>query len=276
MKVVIQKFYRAPECRLDRWVQILSLIGAIAAFLYYIGIGIFVGFGVSLLFVWLLLGLCLAVVALRFPSIRRGWKRLRKRTRTVLTVCLSIALLSGLLCVGSILSGFVCDIPEGEAVDCLIILGAQVKADRPSLALSYRIKEAYAYLSAHPETIAIASGGQGADEPMSEARCIFECLVEMGISPERIILEERSTSTAENLQFSAALLPEGCETVAIVTNNFHAFRGQCTARKYLPDAEVYRLPAEFHLYMLPHYLVREVAAFAVDTLRGNLKFGRFR
>lgn len=267
-----KEILQEPLCTLDRWIQGICAIGACLSLLYFLGVGVFVGFNVSLLFVWLLLAVLLAIVAMRFPSLRIRWKKLDRRLRIALFVCTVIVLLILLICLFAIFSGFVCDIPEGETVDCIIILGAQVKADHPSLALSYRIEAAYEYLSAHPETIAIASGGQGADEPMSEARCIYECLVEMGIEPERIILEERSTSTAENLQFSASLLPEGCETIAIVTNNFHAFRGECTARKYLPDTEVYRLPAEFHLYMLPHYLVREIAALAADTLRGNLKF----
>lgn len=266
------KFYVPARSKLDRWVFVLSLICSVLSFVYYLGIGIFAGFGVSLLFVWLVIALFFAFLALRFPSLRCWWKKRSKAFKISLTVCFLIGVLIVLVCVGAILSGFVCDIPDNETVDCIIILGAQVNADHPSLALARRIDVAYEYLAEHPETIAIASGGQGADEPMSEAKCIRDCLVEKGISPDRIILEDRSTSTAENLQFSAALLPEGCESVAIVTNNFHAFRGECTARKMLSDLEVYRLPAKLHFVMLPHYIVREVAALAVDTLRGNLAF----
>lgn len=266
------KIYAPARCKLDRWISLLSLICAALSLVYYIGVGLFAGFGVSLLFVWLLLALFFVFAALRFPALRLWWKRRGKAFRISLSVCFLAALLICLICVGAILSGFGSDIPNDTEVDCLIVLGAQVKSDHPSLALARRIDAAYEYLSAHPNTIAIASGGQGADEPISEAECIRNCLVERGISPDRIILEDRSTSTAENLQFSASLIPEGCESVAIVTNNFHAFRGEATARKVLTDIEVYRLPAEFHFAMLPHYIVREVAALAVDTLRGNLKF----
>lgn len=265
------KIVSASECKLDRWVRVISAICALLVLLYYFSMGIFVGFGVSLLFVWLVMGILLTFIALRFPALRKRWKRVKKWIRILLTSFVAIAILLALVCGGLILSGFFVDIPE-EGVDCIIVLGAQVKPTHPSLALAERIDAAYDYLVAHPNTIAIASGGQGPDEPISEAQCIFECLVEMGIEPERIILEDRSTSTAENLRYSALLIPESCESVAIVTNNFHAFRGQSTARKVLPSMEIYCLPADFHPFMLPHYTVREIAALLADTLKGNLKF----
>lgn len=268
----MSKLIIPSQCKLDRRVKTVSLVGAALALLYYLMLGIFVGFGVSLLFVWLMLALALAIFALCFPALRLWWKKLKKHGRALLLACIALVLLFALVVVGAIISGFFSDIPYDRSVDCLIILGAQVKPNAPSLSLAKRIDTAYEYLAAHPDTIAIASGGQGADEPISEAQCIYDCLVEKGIDPERIILEDRSTSTAENLQFSAALIPDDCETVAIVTNNFHAFRGQATARKYLTDKDIYRLPADFHLFLLPHYLVRECAALVVDTLRGNLKF----
>lgn len=268
----MMKIFPPSESLLDRYVRAISVIGALLSLLYYFGIGVMVGFGVSLLFVWLLLALFLSLFALFFPSLRKLWQSLKKPIRRLAIGLLLLAITYLLVCSGAILSGFTSDIPDDKEVDCLIILGAQVKADRPSLALERRIYAAYDYLTAHPHTVAIASGGQGQDEPISEAQCIFDCLVEMGISPERIILEDRSTSTAENLQFSKKLIPEDCKSVAIVTNNFHAFRGECIARNYLTELEIYRLPAEFHLYMLPHYFVREIAALSVDTfIRGNLR-----
>lgn len=268
----MKKLYLAPESKLDRWVQIISAILAGLSLLYYLTMGFFVGFGVSLLFVWLMLALMLGAIALCFPALRRWWMKQRKWLKVILTVWVALALAFALISSGAILSGFVSDIPADGEVDCIIVLGAQVKADHPSLSLAQRIDAAYEYLSAHPNTIAIASGGQGPDEPMSEAQCIYEHLVDMGIEPERILLEDRSTSTAENLKFSAELIPEGCKSVAIVTNNFHSFRGKATARKYLADLELYHLPADSHPILLPHYFVREIAAMLADTLRGNLKF----
>lgn len=267
-----KKLICPAQCSLDRWVQTVSAIGASLALLYYLAMGLFVGFGVSLLFVWLLFALFLGAIALQFPALRRWWKTQKRSLRVILTACAVMLLLLAILFAGAILSGFFSDIPDDESVDCLIILGAQVKPTHPSLALAERIEAAYDYLACHPDTVAIASGGQGADEPISEAQCIYDCLVEMGISPDRIILEDRSTSTAENLRFSAELLPDGCQSIAIVTNNFHAFRGEATARKVLDDMDIYHLSADFHPFMLPHYLVRECAALLADILRGNLTF----
>ncbi len=268
---MIKQLIQPLRSKLDRWVRTICVILSLLCFLYYITVGVMVGFGVSLLFVWILLGMLLGATAVCFPALRIRWRKLKKPIRIVGTVALLLIIFFVCMVAGLIFSGFFTDISDSSEIDCLIILGAQVKSDHPSLALARRIDAAYEYLHAHPNTIAIASGGQGADEPISEAQCIYDYLVERGISPDRIILEDQSTSTAENLQNSARLIPNNCQRVAIVTSNFHAFRGQRTALNYMPDKKIYRLPASFPLYLLPHYMVREFAAVIVDTLRGNLK-----
>ena len=58
-----------------------------------------------------------------------------------------------------------------------IVLGAKVRSDGPSVSLQDRIDAAYDYMRLHPEVICIVSGGQGKDEPISEAQCMFDRLV---------------------------------------------------------------------------------------------------
>ena len=114
-----------------------------------------------------------------------------------------MALLIALL--GLVISGMRQTPPAN--LDYLIVLGARVNPDgNPSPALQNRLNAAIDYLAANPETIAIASGGQGADEPVSEATCIRDALVAAGVDPDRILVEDQSTSTAENLTFSLALM----------------------------------------------------------------------
>ena len=94
-------------------------------------------------------------------------------------------------------------------------------------------------------------------------------LLSSGVAPERLIMEDQSTSTAENLRFSLALLPEEGQRVGIVTNNFHVYRALQLAQ-HLSGHEFYGQATQFSLWMLPHYLVRECAAVIAETLRGNL------
>ena len=120
------------------------------------------------------------------------------------------------------------------ACDYLIVLGAGVKGDEPSLILQDRINEAYRYLSANPDTICIVSGGKGDDENLSEAQCMFNHLTAMGISAERIWMEDKATSTVENFEYSLQLLEaktggrEG--KIGVLSNEFHLFRASLIAR----------------------------------------------
>ena len=118
--------------------------------------------------------------------------------------------------------------------DAVIVLGAGVNGETPSLALWTRIRAAAAYLEAHPDIPAVLSGGQGPGEDISEAEAMRRALTALGIGEERLLLEDRSTSTAENFSYSKALLEErGLDggTIAVVTNDFHSFRAGLIARR---------------------------------------------
>ncbi|MFR6589470.1 MAG: YdcF family protein [Gallintestinimicrobium sp.] len=70
----------------------------------------------------------------------------------------------------------------------------------------------------------VLSGGQGSNEPVSEAQGMYDDLVKKGIDPKRLILEDQSTNTVENLRFSRKLIPREVQKVGIVTSNFHVYR----------------------------------------------------
>lgn len=112
----------------------------------------------------------------------------------------------------------------------IIILGARVKGTIPSLALQYRIDAAAKYLKRNKDTIAIASGGQGPGEDITEAESIKRGLMDQGINESRIILEDKSTDTVENIKFSMKLIPGNLENGLIVSNDFHIFRAKMIAR----------------------------------------------
>lgn len=151
-------------------------------------------------------------------------------------------------------------------VDAVIVLGAGVNGETPSAALWSRIRAAEAYLETRPDIPVVLSGGQGAGEAISEAEAMRRALwTEDEAENARLLLEERSTNTAENFRFSKELLEErGLETetavIAVVTNDFHCFRAHMIARKQ--GLRTIDVPAELPWWWLTaNYYLRE--AFAV-------------
>lgn len=113
-----------------------------------------------------------------------------------------------------------------------IVLGAKVNGNgEPSLSLQYRLETAVTYLEQYPQVKVIVSGGQGKEEPVSEAERMHTYLLEAGIAVDRIIQENESTSTFENLSFSKKLLPKGETNVTIISSDFHLTRAQYLAEK---------------------------------------------
>lgn len=110
--------------------------------------------------------------------------------------------------------------------EVVIVLGCRVKGTIPSKALSKRCKSAYNHLSKNKNAIAILSGGQGADEDISEAQCMKNILVNLGVNEDKLILEEKSTSTEENIIFSKEIIDKlGLSNkVAIATSEYHLYR----------------------------------------------------
>lgn len=154
-------------------------------------------------------------------------------------------------------------------LDYIIVLGAQMKPGGPSIVLKFRLDAAYEYLIANEETICVVSGGQGANEPCSEAQGMYDYLVEKGIAPERILMEDASTDTSENIAFSAKIIGGTDYDVGIVTNNFHVFRGMMLAR-HAGFEDACGIAARSNIYFQPNNLVREFFGIAKDLVCGNL------
>lgn len=157
----------------------------------------------------------------------------------------------------------------GAGADVCIILGAQMKESGPSDVLQRRLDKALEYLRESPNTIVVVSGGQGSDEPVSEAQGMRDYLVARGIAEERILMEDVSTSTLENLNYSAKLIDKERDSVVVVTNNFHVFRAVSIARKQGYGA-VQGMAASTHKGNVLNNLLREFLGVVKDFLAGNL------
>lgn len=180
-----------------------------------------------------------------------------------------IPFILGVLCFvfveGAIIwNGFAAEPKEGS--DYIIILGAQVRGNRPSATLEYRLEKGYEYLLEHPETKAVLSGGQGPDEIMTEAAAMYVYLVNKGISNERLIIEDESHSTYENLINSFKLIDAEKEnaTISVVSNRFHILRAQIQAKKL--GKEVGGVGAKSYVYLIPNYYFREFFAVMKELI----------
>jgi uncharacterized SAM-binding protein YcdF (DUF218 family) len=157
-----------------------------------------------------------------------------------------------------------------QPVDAVIVLGAGVNGEEPSAALRTRIKAAADYMAQHPDVPVVLSGGQGPGEDISEAEAMRRAL-ETGETAwdRRLLLEDRSTSTAENFAFSKEVLRQyGVDTdtavIAVVTNDFHIFRAKLIARRQ--GLQTVGVPTELPWWWLTaNYYLREPFAL-VKTL----------
>lgn len=158
--------------------------------------------------------------------------------------------------------------PKGK-VDYMIILGAQVREEKPSKALTLRMQKALELWESCGEPTLLLSGGQGDGESITEAECTRRFLTEQGIPKDKMILEDRSVSTQENLRFCAELTDCKEKKTAIVSNNFHIYRALKLAEKQ-GYQNVCGIAAESDWRYQIHYMVREAFALVKEKLSGNI------
>ena len=157
---------------------------------------------------------------------------------------------------------------QDDTIEYIIVLGARVKGETPSLSLKYRIDAAAEFLLDHPECVAILSGGQGEGEDISEAEAIKRGLEEYDISSTRLILEDASTNTKENIAFSKKLIPDHLKSGAVVTNDYHLYRTIKIAKKQ--DLNLIGIPAKTPAISRLKSHIREYAAITSYRLKDDI------
>ena len=149
---------------------------------------------------------------------------------------------------------------EAEPTDNLeyvLVLGARVRGTTPSNPLRVRIEKAAEYADRNESTVIIASGGKGTNEDISEAECIRRELTEKyGVDNDRIILEDMSTDTEENLKNCLEIIGKADASVGIITNGFHELRAMMIAES-VGYKNAHSVPAITLMPVGIHYVVRE-------------------
>lgn len=241
------------------------LITGIMSLLYYCGVALMAGHGTNFYHIWLIIGVILIVWALLW---KRGFiSKLPKWFRKFTLGCVIAGGALFLLVEGMIISR--CFEKGKDGLDYVIVLGAYLRPEGPSTVLEYRLEKAYEYYCNNPDVMIIVSGGQGPNEHKPEAEGMAEYLVEKGVSQEQILIENTSTSTAENLKFSSQFIDEENASVGIITNNFHVFRATQIARK-AGYKEVYGIAARSYPLLQAQNMLREFFGVVKDFIFGNM------
>lgn len=267
-------------------------IGAVLCLLYYGLIVFYSGFSTSFAWIWpvggvFLLTLTAGLLYARFYP-RRIPLWLSVPAFTVLGASVVI------LCVVEVLVFLGAASVNVPNLDYVIILGAKVEEGRISNSLQKRLDKAIEYSQRNPDTVWILSGGQGRDEPASEARVMFEYMRYNGVPESQLVMEDRSRNTTQNITFSKEIIdrleeendrqksrqnhtPPGPYMVAedkplqigVLTSNFHVFRATQIAKKCgIQDICGIGAPSDMILFM--HLCVRECAAILKDKFMGNM------
>lgn len=262
---------------------------------YFIMYAVMVDLNNVFTFFWLLLGAVLLVVGfLVFRLYHKGQTLPKWFLVTAGSVC-GIGILLFAFVLGSIIREAHSQPKQGA--DYMIILGARVKGDRISPLLRYRLDKALDYLSENRDTMVVVSGGKGSGENLSEAEAMQDYLVEHGIAAERILMEDASANTDQNIRNSIQLIrkqemmnqaskPEKKKHLVLVSNGFHLFRatrilgkqlremdGQAETQDVdsgLEDAVIEGLGARTKWYVVPNSYVREVFAVVKYKLSGQI------
>ncbi len=195
------------------------------------------------------------------------WPRIRdckNRLLNALFVMVSIIVFAGVMGMsylsGEMIAASRVAPSENGSSYTVLVLGCKIIGDRPSLMLTDRLNAAADYLQEHPSAYCIVSGGQGDDEQYPESQIMKKYLIDKGISRWRIVEENASDSTRDNVYNSKELI-DSCnlhEDVIIVTDRFHQYRARYFAQK--AGIRSYAVNVETRWFLSVQYWFKEMAA----------------
>ncbi len=233
--------------------KIIAVIG-ILVFIVFTPLVSFVFNGMSVL--GMMIGIAIFVFGLFMPKVME-WAKKHKAISRVVCILLCFALLWAAVCsVLLIIAGTKGPVDSGT----VIVLGCQLRGDKPSKMLKQRLDKAYAYLVENPDAVAIMSGGKGPDEIMPEAQAMYNYLVEQGTDPDRLYIEPDSHNTEQNMKYSAEIIKENDldTNVVVITQSFHQYRASVYAKE--AGLTAYALNCKTNPGTLPTYWLRELFA----------------
>lgn len=236
--------------------RVLYLLAACCV--WYSVVVALVNSGSKFFLIWDFIGAILILVAV---GIRLDWwSHISRVVKIVIASLLGVGVTAFVVLFLMIFSAY--RETETKPVDYLLVLGVQMRDDGPSAVLKYRLDRAAEYLKEYSEAKCIVSGGQGENEPCSEAEGMKTYLVAQGIAADRVILEDQSSNTRENFIYSVPMIPEEA-TVGVLTSDFHMRRALYLAEKMCVEDPV-AIVADSTVLYAPNNVLREVFGLIKD------------
>ena len=234
-----------------------NIILGCSSLLYFIMYALLAGLTNKFTYVWLFIGIGCTCLGIKSKSILDMWVHLNIAARIIIISLVSLVSVLIISILAIVIASGV-SVPD-KGADYVIILGAQVRGNNPSYNLATRLDKAYHYLKDNKDTRAIVSGGKGPGEDISEAEAMKIYLINKGIDEERIIMEDKSANTDENIEFSKKLISDIHSKVVLVTNNFHVYRSIKIAKKQGLN-NIQGLGSSIRWYTVPNLCLREAIA----------------
>ena len=211
-------------------------------------------------------GVPLMALAVFLPHMQHGFPALVK---WVLVGCYALAGVIFLVCGSLMLSAR--HSQKNVSADAVVVLGAAVHGDKVTWVLENRLNTAIAFLAANPTAVAVVSGGQGAEETVTEASAMKKYMVARGVPESRVLLEEHATNTPENFTLSKPIIDASVgknARIAFVTTDFHVYRASRVAQNLGIPAVGISAPDVWYLRL--NNFLRECVGICVYALRGQL------
>ncbi len=249
------------------FMNVIWLVLALICLGYFIMCASYAGIGSSFIFIWLIgavfFGLIFTVRLLEIKGVIHVAKALRICFIAVMVLGVSLFVFVEVIIIKGIMTK-----PQDNC-DYIIVLGCQIRGDHITRSLKNRLNVAADYATDNPYTTIIVSGGKGKGENTTEAYAMYNYLVSKGIDGSRIIQEDKSTDTSENMKCSVKYIDNKDALVGIVTNNFHVARSRLLAR-HVGLNNTCGMPAESDHVLFINYMVREAVGIVKDFVFGNL------
>jgi len=232
------------------------LISGITCFLYFLAITIFIGYLNIFNTIWIFIGIFCVIIYKQKEKIKNYYRKSPKILKLLFLAAVIVFLLSFVIIECLIINSS--RNRNTESARYVVLLGAGLNGSEPSRTLSQRINAAIKYLNENRNVMVIVSGGKGPHETFTEAEIMSRILLSNNIEMSRVIIEDRSKNTYENLTYSGKLIDID-KKVIIITSGFHMFRARSIAKK-IGYKNIGCVTSKTPILLLPNYYTREYFA----------------